>query len=248
VFDRGFFTLTRLRGIPLRIHWSTALGALLFSGGRFAPTAWLGFFVLVIVHEFGHAAFVRWLRYRVVAIDVTGFGGLCRWTGNANPLERSIIAWGGVAAQAALLVVALALQAAGGFRVLPGGAELAYTFVWTNLWLMLLNLLPFPPLDGAEAWGLLAALRRSWRSRLDARAGRDLLQQILAQPARPRRARSSAPPPTGAAPVGGCPSAGSAAPDEPAAAAPGGTGPAELADLLRRIGDEAGRARRGGDR
>jgi hypothetical protein len=161
----------------------------------FAPAAWLAFLVIVLLHEVGHALVVRALRHRVVALEVTGFGGLCRWSGAATPLERSLIAWGGVLAQAVLLIVALVVFALGGFRVVPFGGELAYTFVWTNLWLIGLNLLPFAPLDGAEAWRLFPELGRWRRSRLDARAGRALLEQILARPAPPRPPRV---PPRGA--------------------------------------------------
>lgn len=249
VFERGYWTVTRLGGVPLRLHWSTALGALVFGGLRFAPAAWLAFLVIVLLHEVGHALVVRALRHRVMAIEVTGFGGLCRWSGAATPLERSMIAWGGVLAQAVLLVVALAVLALGGWRAVPFGGELAYTFVWTNLWLIGLNLLPFAPLDGAEAWRLVTELGRRRRTRLDARAGRQLLDQILARPAprRPAARRSEGPEPgdgVGAgrpAPPGG--------PDPRSGGARGdANAQQELAELLRRVGDEAGRARRDRER
>jgi len=249
VFERGYWTVTRVGGVPLRVHWSAAVGALVFGGFRFAPAAWLAFLVIVLLHEVGHALIVRALRHRVVALEVTGFGGLCRWSGAATPLERSMIAWGGVLAQAVLLVVTFGVLALGGFRVVPFGGELAYTFVWTNLWLIGLNLLPFAPLDGAEAWRLVPELGRRRRSRLDARAGRALLDQILSRPAprRPAARRSEGPEP------GDGVGAGRTAP-------PGGPGPRtdgaggdadarrELAELLRQVGDEAGRARRDRER
>jgi len=249
VFERGYWTVTRVGGVPLRVHWSAAVGALVFGGLRFAPAAWLAFLVIVLLHEVGHALVVRALRHRVVALEVTGFGGLCRWSGAATPLERSLIAWGGVLAQAVLLIVALVVFALGGFRVVPFGGELAYTFVWTNLWLIGLNLLPFAPLDGAEAWRLFPELGRWRRSRLDARAGRALLEQILARPAPPRPAAR----PSARRQPGDDVRAERRAP--PGAPAPGSdrarsdaSSSRELADLLRRVGDEAGRARRDRER
>ncbi|MBN2193963.1 MAG: hypothetical protein JW751_14200 [Polyangiaceae bacterium] len=242
MFERGYLTVASVRGVPLRLHWSTALGALLFGGLSFAPAAWFAFLVLVVLHEFGHALVVWRLRHRVVSIDVTGFGGLCRWSGLATPSERALIAWGGVLAQSVLLVAALALALLGVWGTVPFGAELAHTFVWTNLWLIILNLLPFAPLDGAEAWRLLSELKSLRRRSLRAREGRELLEQILAQPA-PRRAPPSEPATSRAAHRGH-----SAAQEPSRRDARDDTGATrELADRLRQIGDEAGRARRGGD-
>ena len=80
MFERGFLALGRFRGVPVRLHWSTALGALIFSGGRFVPAFWVAFVVLVLIHEFGHAIVVQRLGHRALAVDVTGFGGLCHRT------------------------------------------------------------------------------------------------------------------------------------------------------------------------
>jgi hypothetical protein len=69
------------------------------------------------------------------------------------------VAWGGILAQAALLGAALALwswHAASG-----SGALLRYCFVELNLAVLVINLLPVPPLDGALVWRLFGALRDS---------------------------------------------------------------------------------------
>ncbi len=55
----------------------------------------------------------------------------------------------------------------------PFAADVVQVFTQTNLWLILINLLPIPPLDGAEAWGvvqLIGAARA--RRRMDATAVR----------------------------------------------------------------------------
>jgi stage IV sporulation protein FB len=154
MFDRGYLTLGKLRGIPIRIHWTMPVGALVFGGLRFAPAFWVGFLVLVLIHELGHAFYVKRYGHRVLSIEVTGFGGLCRWSGAATPYERAAIAWGGVVAQGLLLIVAHAVLLALGPPRALWSAELAHVFTVTNLWLIGLNLLPIPPLDGAEAWPL----------------------------------------------------------------------------------------------
>jgi Zn-dependent protease len=165
MFDRGFLTLATIRGMPIRVHWTMPVGALIFGGFSFAPAFWLGFFVLVLMHELGHAYFVRRYRHHVVSIEVTGFGGLCRWSGHATPFERAAIAWGGVVAQALLLVVTLALVLVLGSPTTRWAAELVHVFTTTNLLLIGLNLIPVRPLDGAEAWPLVRHLRDRFRSR-----------------------------------------------------------------------------------
>ncbi len=76
--EDGYLQLGTVRGVPIRLHWSTALGALFFSRFKFAPAFWLGFVLLVLVHEVGHAWVAQRLGHRALAIEVTGFGGLCK--------------------------------------------------------------------------------------------------------------------------------------------------------------------------
>jgi stage IV sporulation protein FB len=161
MFQAGFFEVGRIRGAPIRVHWSVLLGILFFTGFRFAPAAWVAFVVLILVHELGHAAVVLRYRLRVVSIDVHGFGGECRWEGQATPWQRAIVAWGGVLAQAALLVVAFGVVILTGGPVSRVGTELVSVFMQTNAWLAMVNLLPIPPLDGANAWTIV----RAWKTR-----------------------------------------------------------------------------------
>ncbi|MFW5739418.1 MAG: hypothetical protein ACOC1F_03530 [Myxococcota bacterium] len=152
MFDRGYWKVGSFRGVPIRLHWTLPLGVLVFSGGAFVPAFWLAFTLLILLHEFGHAAFVRRFGHRTIGIDVTGFGGMCRWSGHASPFERSAIAWGGVLAQGVLLTATFAFVLVAGTPTNPHAAEVVNAFTRTNLLLIGLNLLPFPPLDGAEAW------------------------------------------------------------------------------------------------
>ncbi|MFO0551048.1 MAG: hypothetical protein U0271_21845 [Polyangiaceae bacterium] len=161
-----WWSLGRLGGVPVRVHWSIVLGALIFTSFRLAPGAWLGFLVIILAHELGHAAVVRWTRQRVLGIDIHALGGECRWYGNATPLQRSAIAWGGVWAQLALFVAAIPVMVLFGARLGSFGYDLFYQLTWGSLWLAALNLVPVRPLDGVEAWKLPGLLRE--RSRLRA--------------------------------------------------------------------------------
>jgi Zn-dependent protease len=160
----GYLTLGKWRQAPVRVHWTLPVGALVFGQGQFVPGFWLAFFLLVLIHELGHAVLVRRYHQRVVSIDIHALGGVCCWSGDPTAIDRARIAWGGVLAQAvaygaARAVIALAGPPDGVFT-----AALAGAFTTTNVWLMAINLIPVAPLDGAEAWklpGLLAQRRRS---------------------------------------------------------------------------------------
>jgi Zn-dependent protease len=183
VAGRGYFEVARWRGAPVRLHWTLPLGALVFCQGRFAPGAILGFVLLVLVHEVGHALVVRRHRLRVLAIDVHALGGVCTWTGQASPLARARIAWGGVNAQLVAFGVAVLALWTLGEPTTPFSADLAYAFTTMNGWMMALNLLPVPPLDGAEAWKLPGLLRARARTR-SARAAKESASAARASAAR----------------------------------------------------------------
>jgi stage IV sporulation protein FB len=161
----GYLAIGQWRGAPVRLHWTLPIGALLFGQGRFVPGFWLGFFLLVFVHELGHAVLVRRCGHGVASIEIHALGGMCRWSGEPTAIDRARIAWGGVLAQALAFAVATAAVALAGP---PEGAfvrQLAAAFTVTNVWLMAINLLPVPPLDGAEAWKLPGLLLRRRRAR-----------------------------------------------------------------------------------
>ena len=162
----GYLAIGRWRGAPVRLHWTLPIGALVFGQGRFVPGFWLGFFLLVFVHELGHAVLVRRAGHGVVSIDIHALGGMCRWSGEPTAIDRARIAWGGVLAQAVAFAVASAAIALAGPPEGAFSGQLAAAFTVTNVWLMAINLLPVAPLDGGEAWklpGLLLRRRRAQR-------------------------------------------------------------------------------------
>ncbi len=247
MLERGYWTAFRVRGAPIRLHWTIPLGALVFSGFQFVPAFWLAFFGLILIHELGHAILVRGFGHRVMSIDILGFGGFCRWSGVASSSERGAIAWGGVLAQTAALLVTLGLLFTLGRPTTSYGAQVAQVFVSTNLWLIALNLIPVPPLDGAEAWRFVGDVirggRKAWpsfrrRTRVhgtsaDAHvwtpptswSGWSALKKSMRRSPSPAKPKASKPK------------------KQPSAASP--EAQREIADLLKRVSEEAGRARRG---
>ncbi|MEZ4338336.1 MAG: hypothetical protein R3B82_17075 [Sandaracinaceae bacterium] len=165
LFERGFLPLFRIKGVPVRAHWTVPLVAVLFSGFRFAPGLWLGILAIILLHELGHAAIVRRFGLINLGIDLTGFGGLCRWTGEPTPIERAWVAWGGVLAQLLLFVVTVVAVLILGEPTQAWLSDLVNAFTRANLFILAFNLIPIPPLDGAEAWPLIGHYRRRRKAR-----------------------------------------------------------------------------------
>lgn len=172
MFSKGYLRIGRFGAARILVHWSTPLGLLFFTRFRWAPGAWLGMALLILIHELGHAVAVRLSRQRVISAEINAFGGLCWWDGYPTPTQRAMIAWGGVIAQAA----AGALVLIGAALVRPPGSaferDLIDVFGMANLWMILLNLLPIPPLDGAEAWRIVPILASRLRRRRELAAAR----------------------------------------------------------------------------
>ncbi len=159
-------TVGHWRRVPIRLHASLPIGLFVLSGLRFAPLEWLCLTGLVLLHELGHAVVVRRVGARATEVMLTGFGGHCAWEGEVTPLGRAAIASGGVAAQLVVLLLALATWA---LDLWPQGevaSTVLYAATMRNGYLIALNLLPLPPLDGAEAWAFPYRLGQRARVRL----------------------------------------------------------------------------------
>jgi Zn-dependent protease len=155
-----YLSVGRIAGFQVRLHVALPIGALIVSSGRIAPVFWAAYGFLILAHELGHAFLVRRYRLRVLSIDLHPLGGECRYEGPATPLQDSKIAWGGVLAQAAVLIAADRLLKF--FPSLGEGPLASSVFevlLAVNLYLIVLNLLPFGRFDGREAWQLL----RLWK-------------------------------------------------------------------------------------
>ncbi len=160
----GYVTLGRISGIPIRFHLLSPVVFAIWTGMSFDPIRWGCVFFLIVVHEFGHAAMVRASGAYVIGINIHGLGGECWWQGEVSPMWRAGIAWGGVLGQATVAVAALAVAARfEPAETTPLGSALVI-LIASNAGIAIFNLLPFRPLDGAEAWRIVPLLlKRKWR-------------------------------------------------------------------------------------
>lgn len=169
-YSNGYLTVGSWDRAPIRIHWTTPLTAFVLGAGRWAPVFWLAYALVVLTHEIGHALMVRRVGGTVTSIEVTGWGGQCQWSGDPTSFEDALVAGGGVLAQAVLFVVILLLFIVTGHPQSELILELVEAMVGVNLVLLLLNLIPIGPLDGARAWPLVLygiALLRELHDRSD---------------------------------------------------------------------------------
>ncbi len=146
-------------------HWSVLLGAFFASGSRFDPPAWIGFIVIVLVHELGHAFIAQRFGMQVSRIEMHGLGGVCHYSGYPTGQQRSIIAWGGVLGQLALLILTIVAAKVGLWPSGESGDSLYYVFTDFNAFIMAINLLPIGFLDGATALKIFRYFKRPshWR-------------------------------------------------------------------------------------
>ena len=172
-FDTGYSRLFTIKRIPVEAHWSIILLMILVGGGlHFTPGAWLGAFLLVLIHELGHATVARVHGLHVQRIQMHGLGGVCFYSGYPTSFQDAQIAWGGVLGQAALYAVTVSFGALFGPPRTDFTYQLVDVFTEVNLVVACVNLLPVAPLDGYRAWKLVPQLSerlqrdlRRWRTR-----------------------------------------------------------------------------------
>jgi stage IV sporulation protein FB len=114
-------------------------------------------FILIMLHELGHAATAYSLGYEVESVSLLPFGGVARMSyGNIGftPKHEALIAISGPMVNFILTLFAVLLSALGFWS-----HAFAYDTIRLNTWIAVFNLLPAMPLDGGRI--LRAARSRS---------------------------------------------------------------------------------------
>ena len=123
----------------------------------------IGLFSIMLAHELGHAVLANRLGYKVDRIRIFPIHGLCLYEEPYSPYEDSIIAWGGVLAQLVLFVPAGAILVLFGNTSFGSINVLLVGFTYINAFIMAINLMPSPGLDGRKAWRLpVIIIRAKW--------------------------------------------------------------------------------------
>ncbi|MFJ8649195.1 site-2 protease family protein [Streptomyces sp. NPDC093546] len=189
---KGSLRVGRVFGVPLRMHWSVPLLAVLFAYGLGRQTlpAWapgqpdavytvasaVGALLLmgsVLLHEAAHAAAARWKRISVDDVTLWALGGVTRMDSPTTAVAAFVVAVSGPLAS--LVVGGAALGAGIGLHGLTGWPVPAAVLVWLgwmNLLLGVFNLLPAAPLDGGRVVQAALWWRTGDRDRAERAAGR----------------------------------------------------------------------------
>jgi Zn-dependent protease len=158
----GSIRLFKVAGIEVFLHWSWFLIAVyevqvwrsMFSSPLWAALLYVGLFVLVTMHEFGHALACRQVGGRAERIILWPLGGIAfvspppragamLWSIAAGPMVNLLLV-------PILSYVQHAARRAGWVNT-NVDAYLVLLWLWRiNLGLLLFNLLPIYPLDGGQ--------------------------------------------------------------------------------------------------
>ncbi len=105
-------------------------------------------FLLILLHELGHAATANHLGYEVEEVTLLPFGGVAKLsfgTLGFVPTHEALIAVAGPIVNLLLAVLAWAMYGVGLWS-----PAFCHTVVEMNLWIVVFNLLPGLPLDGGR--------------------------------------------------------------------------------------------------
>jgi Zn-dependent protease/predicted transcriptional regulator len=176
---RWSWRLLRVAGIGIYIHVTFFLLLLWAGWNGFAPRHdWvealndvvfiLTLFVIVVLHELGHALTAR--RFGIATRDITllPIGGVARLERMPeDPKQELAVALAGPAVNvllAILLFCGLALSTPGLelSRILTNGGNFFVRLMWVNVLLAVFNLLPAFPMDGGRVLRALLAIRMNY--------------------------------------------------------------------------------------
>ena len=158
----GSFKLFRVAGIDVYLHWLwfvLAFYQIFQRQGAYTSLGWnvaeyVALFVIVLLHEFGHAFATRQVGGTADTILLWPLGGVAYV---APPPRPGAELWSIVAGPLVnvVLLIPLTLGAMVGGIPLFGDPVTDWNYLWRNIWwinlgLLIFNLLPIYPLDGGQ--------------------------------------------------------------------------------------------------
>lgn len=159
---QGSFRLFRLAGIDVFLHWSwfiVAIYEIQTRGNQYSSTIWnvaeyLSLFLIVLMHEFGHALACRQVGGQANQIVLWPLGGVAYVT---PPQRPGAVLWSiaaGPLVNVILTPIFVVLHFLDGSTELlvvsPDFQILVQTVGMINVFLLIFNLLPIYPLDGGQ--------------------------------------------------------------------------------------------------
>ena len=159
---QGSIRLFRFSGIDVFLHWSWFVVAAIEiqnRRGSYSSVTWnvleyLALFLIVTIHEFGHALACRQVGGRADRIVLWPLGGVAYvdppprpgatlWSIAAGPLVNVVLF-------PLLLVIVLMGRSSGWAATMPDVYRLVRAILYIDLGLLIFNILPIYPLDGGQ--------------------------------------------------------------------------------------------------
>jgi Zn-dependent protease len=159
---QGSIRLFRFAGIDVFLHWSWFLVAAIeiqMRKGSYSSVTWnvfeyLALFLIVTIHEFGHALACRqvggianqivlWPLGGVAYVDPPQRPGATLWSIAAGPLVNVVLI-------PVLFVAVMVGRSLGWPDTMPNLYQLVRAISYINLGLLIFNILPIYPLDGGQ--------------------------------------------------------------------------------------------------
>jgi Zn-dependent protease len=159
---QGSIHLFRFAGVDLYLHWSWFLVAayeIESRKGRYSSVLWnvleyLALFLIVLLHEYGHALACRqvggtanqivlWPLGGVAYVNPPQRPGATLWSIAAGPLVN-------VALYPVLFAAVLMSQSLGWSHTMPDAYRLLRSVMWIDVSLLVFNIVPIYPLDGGQ--------------------------------------------------------------------------------------------------
>ena len=150
--------LFSVAGVPVSFHWTCFPVAIVWAIWAVPEYQWrpwasvelAGLFLIVLLHELGHAVVGRWMGCTASEIILSPLGGLAKIEGARRWNADLLITMAGPGANVVLLLISVWLYWKVGPRY-PGDIALAIErLTFANLGMLVLNLLPIWPLDGGR--------------------------------------------------------------------------------------------------
>jgi len=160
---KAFSEVMEINRVKVYVHWSViALSALFLIGAIERPreilAALISYYGVILLHECGHMVAAQRKRCHVNWIRLYPILGLVSYDQPYSKYDQAVIAWGGIVAQSLIAIpIVIYLSIFGYTRFVTLNVALG---IWgyMSVEMILFNLVPVPPLDGATAWQIIPEL------------------------------------------------------------------------------------------
>lgn len=123
------------------------------------------FAISILLHECGHLLMAFFFRWELEELKFFAFGGKMQFKGELNKSNKEdlLISSAGIMMNALLFFILIFVS---NLDISPLYLKFIHSFIWAQLFIMMYNLTPLPPLDGSRILGTLLSYVLPYRTSL----------------------------------------------------------------------------------